>query len=96
MPLVLLERRTDSYCRKKRESPYCRRGRGGVFIASDAPAIINRTNRFIFLEDNDIAIFKDNTLQLINTDGEKVERKIIQVQWSDANGGKGQYKHLYS
>jgi glucosamine--fructose-6-phosphate aminotransferase (isomerizing) len=69
-------------------------GNGEYFIASDAPAIINRTNRFIFLEDNDIAILKDNTLELINTDGEKIERKIHQVQWSDAMAEKGGYKHF--
>ena len=95
MPLVLLREKERILIAARKESPLIVGvGNGEYFIASDAPAIINRTNRFIFLEDNDIAIFKDNTLQLINTDGEKIERKIHQVQWSDAMAEKGGYKHF--
>lgn len=79
----------------KKESPLIIGvGDGEYYIASDAPAIIKRTNRFIFLEDRDVAIIKDNTLELINTDGEKVERRIQTVQWSDAMAEKGGYKHF--
>jgi len=79
----------------KKESPLIIGvGDGEYYIASDAPAIIKRTNRFIFLEDNDIAIIKDNTLELINTEGKKVERRIQTVQWSDAMAEKGGYKHF--
>ncbi len=79
----------------KKESPLIIGvGNGEYYLASDAPAIIKKTNRFIFLEDNDIAILKDNSLELTNTDGEKIERKIHQVQWSDAMAEKGGYKHF--
>lgn len=79
----------------KKESPLIIGvGEGEYYLASDAPAIIKKTNRFIFLEDNDIAILKDDSLELINTDGDKIERKIHQVQWSDAMAEKGGYKHF--
>jgi glucosamine--fructose-6-phosphate aminotransferase (isomerizing) len=79
----------------KKESPLIIGiGDGEYFIASDAPPILNRTNRLIFLEDNDIAVFKDDTFTLINQDGDIVERKIHQVNWSGAMAEKGGYKHF--
>lgn len=93
--LGIIKEKERTLIAAKKESPLIIGvGDGEYFIASDAPAIIKRTNRFIFLEDNDIAILKDNTMELINTDGEKVERKIQTVQWSDAMAEKGGYKHF--
>ncbi len=79
----------------KKESPLIVGvGNGEYYIASDAPAVIDRTNKFIFLEDNDMAIFKDGEMQLINTDGEKIERKLHAVNWSGAMAEKGGFKHF--
>ncbi len=63
-------------------------------IASDAPAIINRTNRFIFLEDDDIAVIQKGTLRITNLDGDEVERETRSVQWSGAMAEKGGYRHF--
>ncbi len=79
----------------KKESPLIIGvGDGSYFLASDAPAIIKRTNRFIFLEDGDIAIIRDKELDLSDLEGNRVERKIHHVQWSDAMAEKGGYKHF--
>ncbi len=79
----------------KKESPLIVGiGDGEYFIASDAPAIINRTNRFIFLEDNDVVVLRDNTLKLTDIEGRPIERQIQRVQWSDAMAEKGGYKHF--
>lgn len=69
-------------------------GDGECFIASDAPPLLGRTNKFIFLEDNDIVVFKDDTFMIINPDGEKVDRKVQTVNWSGAMAEKGGYKHF--
>jgi len=93
--LGILKERERILVAAKKESPLIVGvGEGEYFIASDAPAIINRTNKFIFLEDDDIVIIKDNTLKLINIDGENIKRKIHQVQWTDAMAEKGGYKHF--
>ena len=63
-------------------------------VASDAPAIINRTNRFIFLEDNDMVIIKKGVLKIFDSDGAGIERKVQQVHWTEAMAEKGGYKHF--
>ena len=79
----------------KKESPLLIGVRDDEFlIASDAPAIINRTNRFIFLEDNDIVILNKGALKITDFDGAEVDREIKTVQWTGAMAEKGGYKHF--
>ena len=79
----------------KKESPLLIGVRDDEFlIASDAPAIINRTNRFIFLEDNDIVILTKGALKITDFDGAEVDREIKTVQWTGAMAEKGGYKHF--
>ncbi len=79
----------------KKESPLVIGvGVGEYFIASDVPAVLNRTNRFIFMEDNDMAVFKNGGFTLTTTNGLPVERKIHEVNWSGAMAEKGGYRHF--
>ena len=79
----------------KKESPLVLGiGDREYFIGSDVPALVGRTNRFIFLEDNDMAVMQDGKLRLMNVNGEPVERKIQVINWSGAMAEKGGYKHF--
>src|SRR5208283_5072781 len=79
----------------KKESPLVLGiGEGEFFVASDAPALIGRTNRFIFLEDDDMAVMRDGTLQITDKTGRVVERTIHTINWTGAMAEKGGYKHF--
>jgi len=79
----------------KKESPLIVGvGVGEFFIASDVPAILNRTNRFIFLEDNDLAVFRDGKMAITDMEGHEVQRQIHEVHWTGAMAEKGGYKHF--
>ena len=79
----------------KKESPLIVGvGDGEYYIASDAPAVLDRTNRFIFLEDGDMAVFKDKKLSLMNLDGKEVVRPVRTISWTGAMAEKGGFKHF--
>ncbi|HBL23888.1 MAG TPA: glutamine--fructose-6-phosphate transaminase (isomerizing), partial [Deltaproteobacteria bacterium] len=79
----------------KKESPLLVGiGEGEFMIASDVPAIINRTNRFIFLEDDDIVVMKQGALKITNLDGAEVDREVRSVQWTGAMAEKGGFRHF--
>ncbi len=69
-------------------------GNGEHFIASDVSALLAVTQRFIFLEDSDIAELKKDSLVIFNGDDQIVSRPIKKsAQKADASD-KGSYKHF--
>ncbi len=68
-------------------------GDGENFIASDVPAILDYTNRVIYLEDGDIGVItKDGVTILGNKTG--VDRKEHTVLWSSQDVQKAGYEHF--
>jgi len=68
-------------------------GIGEYFIASDVAALLPVTQRFIFLEDGDIAELKIDHLAIFNAEGEQVERPVKQSQLTANAVVKGDYRH---
>ena len=67
-------------------------GIGENFIASDQLALLPVTNRFMYLEEGDIAKLTRNSIT-IYTDGVEVERKINEIDAQQHNADKGEFKH---
>jgi glutamine---fructose-6-phosphate transaminase (isomerizing) len=68
-------------------------GFGEYFIASDVAALLPVTQRFIFLEDGDIAKLTINSLEIYNAQDELVKRPIKQSQLTADSVDRGEYRH---
>ena len=68
-------------------------GIGEYFIASDISALLPVTQRFIFMEEGDIAEIKKDSLRIFNNSDELVERPIKESNLKVDSVDKGEYRH---
>jgi glucosamine--fructose-6-phosphate aminotransferase (isomerizing) len=68
-------------------------GIGEYFIASDVAALLPVTQRFIFLEDGDIAALKTDELVIYDAEDNIVERPIKESSLKPDAVDKGNYRH---
>ena len=69
-------------------------GEGENFIASDIPAIIQRTRRTYILNDGELAVITKDSIKISNRQGEPVTKKIFEVNWTAEAAEKGGYEHF--
>ncbi len=68
-------------------------GFGEYFIASDVAALLPVTQRFIFLEEGDVADMSRESLTIYDRDARVVEREITTSELSVDAVSRGSYKH---
>ena len=68
-------------------------GSNGNYIASDSAALISHTNKFIYLEDGDLAEIRENSIKIFNRERKAVERKIHTSSLSVDDTNLGRYAH---
>ena len=68
-------------------------GIGENFIGSDQLALMPVTNRFIFMEEGDLAEITKTSITIFNDDHEVVKREITEFDTSHDHAEKGEYRH---
>ncbi len=63
------------------------------YIASDHLALLQVTNRFIYLEDGDIARLNSSEIYIENASGQRVARDIVVSDAKSDSADKGEYRH---
>ncbi len=65
------------------------------YVASDVPALLAETRKFIFLEDDDIAVLTKSNVAIYGlADLAPIERPVRNITWTPAMAEKGGYKHF--
>ncbi|MDX9666058.1 glutamine--fructose-6-phosphate transaminase (isomerizing) [Pseudomonas sp. P5_152] len=69
-------------------------GLGENFLASDQLALRQVTDRFMYLEEGDIAEIQRDRVQIWDVDGKAVERESVQYRDNAESAEKGEYRHF--
>ncbi len=70
------------------------KGEGENFIASDIPAILHHTRNVYFLDDNEVAVIKADSIKIYDNNKNEVKKDIFEVKWDIDAAEKGGYEHF--
>ncbi len=70
------------------------KGEGENFIASDMPAILNRTRDIIFLDDSEVAVIKSDEIKVYDRSKKLVEKEVNHIDLDITAAEKGGYDHF--
>ena len=93
--IVVLHRDHPDYIVSAREKSPMVLGQGvhEGFVASDVTALLKHTNKFLFMNDGDIARIGRDRIDVTDLEGNPVNREWTTVDWSLEDAEKGGFEH---
>ena len=69
-------------------------GEGETFLASDSAAILEHTNKMIFLENGDFVEITNGKFKLFDINMNEISREIQEIDWKVSEAEKSGYDHF--
>jgi len=69
-------------------------GQGENFIASDIPALLKHTRDILRLDEYELAVIRQDRVQVFDRYGDPVEKPVQHVDWDPGAAEKGGYAHF--
>lgn len=69
-------------------------GRDEFFVASDASALIEYTNKVVYLKDNEMAVINSDSYQVKNINGLEASSEVTEIKWTIDEIEKSGFKHF--
>lgn len=94
---VMWSKRPDMLVAARNQSPLVLgiQDSGGCIMASDIPAILPYTRKVVFLDDQEIAVLKKDSWEVMQLGkGVKVLKKVQEIDWNAGMAEKSGYKHF--
>ena len=67
---------------------------GETLLASDVTPLLEFTNEFIFVEDGDVVVLGDGTIEITDLEGTPIERPSQTVEWNLEDAQRGGFEHF--
>jgi glucosamine--fructose-6-phosphate aminotransferase (isomerizing) len=69
-------------------------GEGETFLASDIPAVLHRTRRFLVVEDGEMVTVTADGAVIETIAGEPIDRDVLHIDWDAEQAEKGGFEHF--
>jgi len=69
-------------------------GQGEILFASDVQAVIEHTNKIIYVEDDEVALSQKGDVQFYDLKGQSIKKEIHEVKWDSAMAEKAGFDHF--
>ena len=66
----------------------------GCLIASDVPAILDRTRNVYYIGNMEIAELSKDEIHFYNIDREEIQKDMVEIKWDAESAEKGGYEHF--
>lgn len=69
-------------------------GEDGNYIASDIPAVLSHTKDIYVLDNGEMAVLKTDKIELMDFEGNPIEKKVTKIDWDVQSAKKDGYDHF--
>ncbi len=69
-------------------------GKKENFLASDIPAIIDHTKKYVVLDENEIAVLKKDSVNFMNFNGNFLKKEVLKINWDVELAEKNGFSHF--
>ncbi len=66
----------------------------GYYIASDVPAILDRTREVYYIDNMEMAELTRDSVKFYNIDREEIQKELVEVKWDAKEAEKGGFEHF--
>jgi len=92
---VICSKEPDKLIAARNESPLIIGvGEKSKFIASDVPAILDYTNKVVYLDDKEVAVLTKDNFKITDLNNKIKNKKINTIEWSREAAQKAGFKHF--
>ncbi len=79
----------------RKESPLIiGKSQTGCLIASDVPAILDKTRNVYYIGNHEIAELSQDEIHFYNIDREEIQKEQVEIKWDAESAEKGGYEHF--